>query len=186
MRGILSSKLADGTTVPEEIRKRMDSLNYEVSQQLVCASNYGIPQKRYRFLIIGIDGNLNSNGSIGFDFTKLDELIIKNKISSEKNGTGDKLVVGEILKDIDEPGEYWEYSKTTQDMIEKIGSCEHGKDGIKFFKDGVPLSEMPQNILVFILPLTIHLFELRYMATIICTIATVAAVYEGHLIRKKN
>lgn len=42
------------------------------------------------------------------------------------------------------------------------------------------------GLLVFILPLTIRLFELRYMATIICIIATVAAVYEGHLIRKKN
>ena len=133
-------------TVPEEIRKRMDKLGYEVSQQLVCASDYGVPQKRYRVLIIGIDRNLNSNGITRFDFTKLDELIIKYKIPSEKNGTGDKLVIGEILKDVDDPGEYWEYSKTTQDMIEKIGPCEHGKEAIKYFKQGLELSAMPKNI----------------------------------------
>ena len=115
VRGILSSKMPDGTTVPEEIRKRMDKLDYEVSQQLVCASDYGVPQKRYRVLIIGIDRNLAGDSVKKFDFTKLDELIQKKKIPSEKNGTGNKLVIGEILKDIDEPGEYWEYSKTTQD-----------------------------------------------------------------------
>ena len=97
--------MPNGTTVPEEIRKRMDKLDYEVSQQLVCASDYGVPQKRYRVLIVGIDRNLNSNGITRFDFTKLDELIIKYKIPSEKNGTGDKLVIVEILKDVDDPGE---------------------------------------------------------------------------------
>ena len=138
--------MPDGTTVPEEIRKRMDKLDYEVSQQLVCASDYGVPQKRYRVLIIGIDRNLAGDSVKKFDFTKLDELIIKNKIPSEKNGTGDKLVIGEILKDVDDPGEYWEYSKTTQDMIEKIGPCEHGKEAIKYFKQGLELSAMPKNI----------------------------------------
>ena len=146
VRGILSSKMADGTTVPEEIRKRMDKLGYEVSQQLVCASDYGVPQKRYRVLIIGIDRNLAGDSVKKFDFEKLDALIQKKNIPSEKNGTGDKLVIGEILKDVDDPGEYWEYSKTTQDMIEKIGPCEHGKEAIKYFKQGLELSAMPKNI----------------------------------------
>ena len=73
-------------------------------------------------------------------------MIQKKKIPSEKNGTGEKLVIGEILKDIDEPGEYWEYSKTTQDMIEKIGPCEHGSKAIEYFRKGMAISEMPQNI----------------------------------------
>lgn len=146
VRGILSSKMPYGTTVPEEIRKRMDKLDYEVSQQLVCASDYGVPQKRYRVLIIGIDRNLAGDSVKKFDFTKLDELIQKKKIPSEKKGTENKLVIGEILKDIDEPGEYWEYSKTTQDMIEKIGPCEHGKEAINYFKKGLDLSVMPKNI----------------------------------------
>lgn len=106
VRGILSSKMPDGTTVPEEIRKRMDKLNYEVFQQLICASDYGVPQKRYRVLIIGIDRNLTNDSVKRFDFAKLDELIQQKNIPSEKNETGNKLVIGEILKDIDEPGEY--------------------------------------------------------------------------------
>ena len=146
VRGILSSKMPDGTTVPEEIRKRMDKLNYEVSQQLICSSDYGVPQKRYRVLIIGIDRELDKGDTKKFDFAKLDELTQKQAIPSEKNGTGDKLVLGEILKDIDEPGEFWEYSKTTQDMIEKIGPCVHGKNAINYFKQGIALSEMPENV----------------------------------------
>ncbi len=97
-------------------------------------------------MIIGIDRNLAGDSVKKFDFIKLDELIQKKKIPSEKNGTGNKLVIGEILKDIDEPGEYWEYSKTTQDMIEKIGPCEHGKEAINYFKKGLDLSVMPKNI----------------------------------------
>ncbi len=143
VRGILSSKMPDGTTVPEEIKKRMESLNYTVSQQLICSSDYGVPQKRYRVLIIGID---KSCSKIPFDFLKADEVVKKEKLPSEKNQTSEKLVLGSILKDIDDPGEYWEYSKTTQDMIEKIGICEHGKDAIQFFKNDVPLSEMPKSI----------------------------------------
>lgn len=143
VRGILSSKMPDGTTVPDEIKSRMEKLGYTVSQKLICSSDYGVPQKRYRVLIIGIDASIKKE-PFNFDFA--DEIVNNLNISSEKNGTGNKLVLGEILKDIVEPGDYWEYSKTTQDMVEKIGICEHGKDAIQFFINNVPLNEMPQNI----------------------------------------
>jgi DNA (cytosine-5)-methyltransferase 1 len=145
VRGILSSRMPDGTTVPEEIKRRMNKLGYEVTQQLVCASDYGVPQKRYRVLIIGIDKYLDTQKD-KFEFTKIDELVKKQNIPSEKNGTSEKLLLGSILKDIDFPGEYWEYSKTTQDMIDKIGPCKHGKEGINYFKNGIPLRDMPKDI----------------------------------------
>ena len=143
VRGILSSKMPDGTTVPDEIKKRMESLNYNVSHQLVCSSNYGVPQKRYRVLIIGIDKSIQEKT---FDFLKADEIVKNESLPSDKNQTAEKLVLGSILKDIEDPGEYWEYSKTTQDMIEKIGPCEHGKKAIQFFKKNISLKEMPKNI----------------------------------------
>lgn len=40
--------------------------------------------------------------------------------------------------------------------------------------------------LLFILPLTISFVEIKYSGTIVCAIATVAAVQEGHLIRTSN
>ena len=143
VRGILSSKMPDGTTVPDEIKKRMEVLGYTVSQKLICSSDYGVPQKRYRVLIIGVDLSIKKQP---FNFDRADALVNKLNIPSEKNGTGDKLVLGEILKDIDEPGDYWEYSKTTQDMVEKIGICEHGKEAINYFKDNIPLAEMPKIV----------------------------------------
>ena len=40
--------------------------------------------------------------------------------------------------------------------------------------------------LLFVLPLTISFVEIKYSGTIVCAIATVAAVQEGHLIRTSN
>ena len=40
--------------------------------------------------------------------------------------------------------------------------------------------------MLFILPLTIPYVDLRYSGSIICVIATVAAIQEGHLMRTKK
>ena len=42
------------------------------------------------------------------------------------------------------------------------------------------------GVLLFLLPLTIHVVPLRYYAVIVCTVATLAAIQEGHFIRKKE
>jgi CDP-diacylglycerol--glycerol-3-phosphate 3-phosphatidyltransferase len=39
------------------------------------------------------------------------------------------------------------------------------------------------GVLLFVLPLTVPLVELRYTAPFVCAAATFAAVQEGHLIR---
>ena len=39
------------------------------------------------------------------------------------------------------------------------------------------------GLLLFLLPLTLHMIELEYSAVLICTVATFAAVQEGYLIR---
>lgn len=145
VRGILSSKMPNGITVPDEIRNRMEKLGFSVSQQLICASDYGVPQQRYRVLIIGIY-NPNNDKRKKFNFSCLEELVKSENIPSSVFGGKEKLVLGSILKDIEIPGEYLEYSKGTQYMIEKIGSCKHGKNGIEFFKNNIPLDEMPTEI----------------------------------------
>jgi len=40
--------------------------------------------------------------------------------------------------------------------------------------------------LLFLLPLTLSFIDLKYSATLVCIIATFAAVQEGHFIRTKN
>jgi CDP-diacylglycerol--glycerol-3-phosphate 3-phosphatidyltransferase len=40
------------------------------------------------------------------------------------------------------------------------------------------------GVLLFLLPLTIPILPLKYSAVIVCTVATLAAIQEGHFIRK--
>ena len=39
------------------------------------------------------------------------------------------------------------------------------------------------GLLIFILPLTVRLFDVQYGAAVVCIVATFAAIQEGHLIR---
>lgn len=140
VRGIMSSKMNSGISVPEEIRNRMQALGYSVSMQLVCASDYGVPQKRYRFLIIGTRNDLPQ-----FDFETMNRIINEYNIPSERQGTPEKLLLGSIMQGLEgvENSEYWEYSKTTQDMVEHIGPCEHGNDILPLFAGDFHKEDLP-------------------------------------------
>lgn len=139
VRGILSSKMSDGkTTVPDEIRKRMEKLGYKVSMQLVCSSNYGVPQNRFRVLIIGIDKKLNKE----FSFANLEKTVAQFKIPSRDFGKQEKLLLGSILQDVPQD-EIWEYTTATQRMIEQIGSCD---DDLNFFRTDFAFDEIPARL----------------------------------------
>lgn len=136
VRGILSSKMSDGiTTVPEEITQRMHRLGYNVSMKLVCSSDYGVPQQRYRVFIVGIDNELE----IGyFDFNLLDDVVAEYDIPSKKNGRDEDLLLGVILQGVEnlQNNVVWEYSATTQRTVELIGGCRHGLEAFQYFVDG--------------------------------------------------
>lgn len=139
VRGILSSKMPDGkTTVPEEIRKRMEGLGYNVAMQLVCASNYGVPQNRFRVLIIGIDKSLQRE----FSFTKLEDTVAQYKVPSKDFGKYESLLLGSILQDVPHE-DFWEYTAATQKMIEQIGSCD---SDLKFFRKEFDFENIPDRL----------------------------------------
>lgn len=144
VRGILSSKMPDGNrTVPEEIIHRMNALGYNVSMQLVCASDYGVPQKRYRVLIVGIDEQL---GVGAFDFHEMEAIVRQLHIPSEQFGEHEELVLGRILQGVDNvpDNDVWQFSPGTQQTVDLIGACEHG-DAFHLFHDGYHLNELPQT-----------------------------------------
>lgn len=143
VRGIMSSKMPDGETVPNEIKKRMEALGYNVSSKLVCSSNYGVPQNRYRFLIVGID---NQKGS--FSFEEMDNVVRNLGIPSVAEQTHLPLMLGSILANIDQVPEndVWQYSLTTQNMVENIGPCEHGAEAIKYFTSCSSIDELPKIV----------------------------------------
>lgn len=143
VRGILSSKMPDGiTTVPQEISKRMQALGYNVSMQLVCASDYGVPQQRYRVLIVGIDVNL---GIGSFDFSYMRNIVEEYNIPSKSFGRDEELLLGSTLQNIKEQEDniVWDYSETTQKTVELIGGCEHGIEAFKYFVPGFKKEDLP-------------------------------------------
>ena len=140
VRGIMSSKMSDGTTVPEEIKNRMETLGYNVSSKLICASDYGVPQQRYRYLIIGV-----SNDMKPFDFDEMDNLVYSLGIPSVANSSDEKLLLGSILQGTSElpDNEFWPYSATTQNTVDLIGPCAHGESLDKVFQSSFKKSELP-------------------------------------------
>lgn len=145
VRGILSSKMPDGKTVPQEIKERMAKLGYNVSIQLVCARDYGVPQSRYRVLIIGVDSNYPL-----FDFQTLDAIVSDNGVPSFKNGTYNELLLGCILQGTKKlsGSEHWSYTAATQHMVDLIGPCKAGAKELKFFSKPFTREELPEELLV--------------------------------------
>lgn len=143
VRGILSSKMDDGTTVPDEIRQRMEALGFNVTMKLVNSSHYGVPQQRYRVLIIGV-----RNDFPHFDFSELDNLVKSENIPSVANNTQEPLLIGSILQGVETlpNNEFWKYSETTQRTVDLIGPCAHGEEAIKYFTDGFSASELPNIV----------------------------------------
>ena len=143
VRGILSSKMDSGITVPEEIRRRMEALGYNVSMKLLCASDYGVPQSRYRVFIIGV-----TNDMPHFDFDMLKSVVQEYNIPSVSFGRDEKLLLGNILQDVETKpnNDYWEYTAATQRMVELIGPCASGNDGFRFFKSGFKKEELPLGV----------------------------------------
>lgn len=145
VRGIMSSKMDDGTPVIDEIEKRMKKLGYNVCHQLVKASNYGVPQNRFRLLIVGIDNALGKT----FDFAEMDKVVLGENLPSVSAGRPEKLLLGSILKNPSTDhgnGDFWAYTDATQTMIEQIGPCAHGHEASKYFTDDMSIETLPEIV----------------------------------------
>lgn len=144
VRGIMSSKMPDGTTVPDEIVKRMEVLGYSTNYKLIRASNYGVPSNRYRLLIVGFQKELGY-----YDYNLMDEVVFEHEIPNQKHSPYE-LYLGSILSDIPnnapQKNDYWKYSPSGQSMIENIGKCEDGKEALIRFKKNVPLDKISSTI----------------------------------------
>lgn len=145
VRGIMSCHMPDGTPVTQEIQNRMEKLGYNVSAKLLCASNYGVPQQRYRFLIIGLAKELGT-----FDFNEIDNLVKTLNIPSVANHTQEPLLLGSILQDLDKlpDNDVWAYSATTQNTVDLIGPCEHGENISKMFSSNFSIEDLPQEAFI--------------------------------------
>lgn len=68
VKGILSSRMPDGKSVPQEISDRMNSLGYNCAGPFLArAEDYGVPQRRHRVLMVG----LRKDSGKTFDYCSL-------------------------------------------------------------------------------------------------------------------
>lgn len=144
VRGILSSKMADGRTVPEEITHKMSKLGFRVSTKLFKTSDYGVPQNRYRVIIVGVRNDIKE-----FDFAELDNVVQEFNLPTE-HGDSYELTLGAILSDIPKTAfnynDYWKYSASGQNMVDLIGPCLDGAEAFPKFKHKVPLDDISPTI----------------------------------------
>lgn len=144
VKGILSSKMPDGMTVPEEISHKMSKLGYKTTTMLIKTSEYGVPQNRQRVIIVGVRNDIPK-----FDFKSLDQVMEEFNLPSSKNNIYD-LFLGSILSDIPKSApqykELWNYSPGGQRMVDLIGPCKDGKEQLKKFKKKIPLEKISESI----------------------------------------
>lgn len=144
VKGIMSSKMEDGTSIPDEIVKRTEKLGFKTCYKLLKTSNYGVPSNRQRLIIVGIREDLGY-----FDFSLLDQIVAEYNLPNETDNPYD-LYLGSALCDIPknapQANDYWKYSPGGQYMIDKIGPCEDGKEALAKFKMKLPLNKISQTI----------------------------------------
>ena len=144
VRGIMSSKMEDGTSVPDEIVKRTEKLGFKTCYKLLKTSNYGVPSNRQRLIIVGIRKDLDY-----FDFNLLDQIVAEYNLPNETDNPYD-LYLGSALCDIPtnapQANDFWKYSPSGQYMVDKIGPCEDGKEALAKFKKKVPINKISKTI----------------------------------------
>lgn len=144
VKGIMSSKMDDGTSIPDEIVKRTEKLGFKTCYKLLKTSNYGVPSNRQRLIIIGLRKDLGY-----FDFNLLEQIVAEYNLPNEIDNPYD-LYLGSVLCDIPKKApqvnDFWKYSPGGQYMVDKIGPTEDGKEALEKFKKKIPLKKISDSI----------------------------------------
>ncbi len=159
VRGILSIKNDDGNKLIHTIEQMMDDVGYYVDYKLVKASDYGVPQNRYRVLIVGLRKDLNKR----FVFPKP---IKSNKLTLRH-------ALSNLKPDIPN-NEHWKLSPQSQEIVLYIKEGGSWKD--------IPYDKLPErmkNIRDNIKKYKSPNFYRRYSWDEICGTITAAATPEN-------
>lgn len=127
VRGLLSMKNKDGSKLIDTIVYLLENTSpgYEVKYQLLKASDYGVPQNRYRTIIIGIRSDI-----------KMDY-----QFPEPTTYNYDKLSVGAAIKGVEglvNQDEVWELSPQSQHLIHFIPEGGSWKN--------IPYEELPDRM----------------------------------------
>lgn len=133
-------------TVAKEVEHLLQKLGYETNSQVLCASDFGVPQKRNRFFIIG-----NKSG-IKFNFNEIEKLSlvsVKEAISdlpSLKNG--DQINISEYKHSAN--NKYLKImrkksTKALQNIVSK--NKDHVIERYKYINQGQNWKAIPKKLL---------------------------------------
>lgn len=129
VRGLLSTKNLDGSFLIDSIVKTVEDLTpgYNINYKLLRASDYGVPQQRYRVILVGIRKDLG----ITYDFPTP---------THQKNDKS--LTVGKAIKGVENlpnQQDVWEFSPQSKRMIPLIKEGGSWKD--------IPYSYLPVRLM---------------------------------------
>lgn len=112
VKGLLSSKYIDDRKLVDVIVQDLNDIGYEVTYEVIDATNYEVPQHRQRLIIVGIKKNL------GITF------VFPQKIETKNLTLNNVLdIPNEIPNQI-----YWELSPQQKEMIKHIPEGGSWKD----------------------------------------------------------
>lgn len=61
VRGFISAKDENGVSMPERIQQELSLLGYKLYFKLLNASDYGVPQNRYRVILLGVRSDIHQH-----------------------------------------------------------------------------------------------------------------------------
>lgn len=127
VKGILSTRMPNGKSVPQEIVSRMETLGYDCAGPFLAkAENYGVPQQRHRVIMVGLRKDLGKR----FDYG-----IMKNYIIS---ASLNHLKLRDVISNVDnlpDAKEIWHLSPQARYMVSMIH---------RSWKD-VPYEKLPER-----------------------------------------
>ncbi len=125
VRGLLSMKNPDGNHLIDAIELEVQRRGYEVGHRLINTSDYGVPQNRYRVIIVGIRTDLGK-GPFNFD-----------SIARElPESVGD--IISKPVSPNDPNNEHWQLSPQAVDLIKYIPEGGSWKS--------VPYDQLPERL----------------------------------------
>lgn len=80
VRGFLSAKDDEGVLMPERIRQELKKHGYLLYYKLLNASDYGVPQNRYRVVLVGVREDINIKYEFPIHIENKKHLTVKNVI----------------------------------------------------------------------------------------------------------
>lgn len=105
VKGLMSSKNKDGSSLALAIKSDLEKIGYTVSMKILKASDYEVPQNRERLIFVGVLKTLGIDFVFPAPIPKTDKLLLGNVLN--------------LPKDLSNQ-EYWPFSPQAQKLVEQI------------------------------------------------------------------